>query len=469
MFGTTGLGEIVSGAETGFVSDNREWARRVFGAVHVPDARLRRRIVRVAAHMASVPGATLPQQMGGHAALTAVYRLLNNARVSREALSAPHWQETRLLAGAESVVLMVQDITTLDYTRYAGTMQGLGPIGDGRGRGLLLHSTLAVIPKERRVLGLAHQQAFHRVALREGEARRSRPKAQRESRVWGEAVQAIGRPPAGTRWVVVADRQTDDTAFLLTCRSQGYDFTIRLGYGSRVIVQGHGPHQNLRDTAQTWAPVAQIAVAVRGKGGRPGRTAQVLVSCGQVRLLTPRREAPLDVWVIRAWEIDVPEGAQRLEWLLASSVSVNTPQEAVERVEWYRARWIVEDYHQCLKSGCEVERRDLGNTDKIERLIGLVAPIAVRLLQLRDRVRGDPQMPASEIVDEMMVRILAVKLQVSAKGMTAREFWRGVARLGGFLGRKSDGEPGWKTLWRGWIPLQNMLEGARIAAQLVHT
>jgi hypothetical protein len=449
-----------------FVADAQEWAEEQFGQVDLGDARLERRVVEIAGQMALLPGASLPQQMGNRADLVATYRLLNNPKVSHGALIESPCRVTLERAATESVVLLTQDVTHLDYSRYAKTMAGLAPIGDGHGQGLLLHTTLAVVPQRREVLGIANQQVFKRVPVPEGQYRRTRPKAERESRVWCEAIRDISRPPEGTRWVVVADRETDHTEFLLTCRDQGLDFNIRLSYASRVIVEG-GQKRPLFAMARSWKPVAGKMVEIRGRGGRPARQAHVLISFGRVSSLrVPKKHEPFPIWVVRAWEIDAPPGIEPLEWVLATSVPVQTPTDALERVEWYTTRWLDEDFHQCLKTGCTIEQRDLEHADRVERLLGLLAPIAVRLLQLREGARLNPDAPATTVADPLMVSILAAKLGVSPTQMTVRAFWQGIAQLGGFQGRRGDGEPGWKTLWRGWLYLDAMAQGARIATSL---
>ena len=130
--------------ELGFIPDAAQWAQRQWSGVNVHDVRLRRRAVELGTQMALLPGGSLPQQMKSRAQLKAAYRLLNNAKVSHERISEPHWHATRERAAAEPVVLLVQDVTHLNYTRYANAMQGLGPIGSGEEQGLLLHTTLAV-------------------------------------------------------------------------------------------------------------------------------------------------------------------------------------------------------------------------------------------------------------------------------------------------------------------------------------
>ena len=460
------MNEEVTGhhMDQAFEAEAEQWAEKQWAQAGLGDARLRRRAVAVGGKMARLAGASLPRQMADWAELKATYRLLDNDKVTYEALSKPHWEATRQRAAEERVVLLVQDTSELDFTRYAETMAGLGPIGDGRGRGLLLHTTLAVVPQPRQILGIAHQEVFLRKPVARKDRRR-RPKEERESRVWGESVRTIGAPPPESRWVVVADRAGDNTDFLLTCRETGMDFNVRMAHEHRLI-SDEGPPRYLMATARTWQPVVGKIVSLRSRAGRPAREARVLVSYGRVQLRVPRGQVPLTVWVIRAWEVDAPEGAEPMEWVLATSVPVERAEDALERLTWYGARWLVEDYHQCLKTGCAIEHRDLEHADRVKRLLGFQAPIAVRLLQLRETTRYNPAEPAAAVADPLAVAILAAHLGLPASGMTVHTFAWGVARLGGFIGRRHDGEPGWKTLWKGWLHLEAMLQGARLAASL---
>jgi hypothetical protein len=116
-------------------------------------------------------------------------------------------------------------------------------------------------------------------------------------------------------------------------------------------------------------------------------------------LLPPRNDPrtckeSLKVWVIRVWEEQAPEGEEPLEWLRLPSVPTNMLDQAWERVDSYRSRWHVEDYHQCLKSGCRIEQRQLQTVDGLIRLLGLLPPLAVRLLQVRELARQAPERPA---------------------------------------------------------------------------
>ena len=252
-------------------------------------------------------------------------------------------------------MLLVQDVTTLDYTHYAETMTGLGPVGNGGGRGLLMHTTLAVVPSSQQVLGLAHQQVFVRCPNPRPTQKR-RPKAERESRVWGEAVTAIGGPPNGSRWVMVADAGADVTEAMLCCRRVGMDFTLRAGYERRLITDDNAVAY-LLPTVRGWAPEVGTWVDLPAQDKRPARRAHLQVSFGHVAVRTPKSELPLRVWVVRVWEADPPDGAEALEWVLTTSVAVETPEAALERVVWYRLRWLVEIVQSQMTKANEGTRR----------------------------------------------------------------------------------------------------------------
>lgn len=277
--------------------------------------------------------------------------------------------------------------------------------------------------------------------------------------------------------MVVADREADFMDLLLACDDLGYAHCIRV-WQNRVLVTGpdttEGPDgakevAHLMDTARSWAPVAEKTVHVPARNGQKARDARVMVSYGEVDLRVPKK-APLHEWVVRAWEVDAPSDVKEpLEWVLLINRPVCSAEEALQMVENYTCRWVVEEYHQCLKTGCGIEERDFEHVDRLEHLLGFLGPLAARLLQLRDCARHDPDQPAAAVADELTVNVLAAELRISSEGMTARGFWRNVARLGGFLGRKCDGEPGWKTLWRGWLKLEPLVRGARLGLALAVT
>jgi len=450
-----------------------EWARKEFGNIEWGDKRLAQRAIGMAGAMAKRPGVSLPKQMRGWAPQKAAYRFLSHEAVSYEKISRPHWEKTREQARhCGKVVLMVQDITELDYTTHRET-EGLGPIGNHGGAGLMLHNTLAVGAEAHRVLGLAYQQVWVRenVSHKQTESKSLRRKREdRQSTRWGKAVAEIGTPPAGVRWVYVADREADIYAFFEQTQASRADFCVRIVQDRRLVDPTGEESQYLLETLRSLPAQGIHPVDVPTSVGHPQRTARMAIAWQAVEIHAPhldhRPEESFRAWALRTWEVDPPPGVQALEWLLLTSVPVQDLSDALERLDWYTCRWIVEEYHSCLKTGCSIQKSQLRQGKRLERWLGFLAVLAVRLLQLRDLARTNPDQPALESVEPVLVQIMALQQHQEIKTMTIREFWHAVAGIGGFPGRHSDGEPGWKRLWDGWLHLLDWAEGVQMAAHL---
>ncbi len=452
-----------------FILSPAAWAERQFATVQLGDVRRPVRAVDLAARLMRNPSASLPQQMGSRKALKAAYRLLNEEDVTYAALMQPHWEQTRQEAQQQEVVLLVQDTTQVDYTHHP-TTTGLGPVGTGRGQGFLLQTVLAVVPDSQQVLGIAHQEPFVRQAAPSGETREQRSQRPRESQVWTRAVHGIGAPPPGHRWVHVGDRYSDIFAFLQACRQHDTDLVVRAAQNRRIQTP-HGQATHLLTFARHLPLQGEQDLELSARHDQPARRARVRLSFSPVTLQPPRREGPgqvpLALWVLRVWEVGrVPAGVEKLEWILLTSVPLRTVADGWERVAWYRCRWLVEEYHQCLKTGCSLEKRQLQEGLGLWRLLGFLSPLAVRLLQLREWARRNPEQLAHTVLPQAVVEVVALLAHLPAEALTVRAFWQQVAQLGGYLGRRGDGPPGWKTLWRGWLHVQTLLEGIQLASQL---
>lgn len=445
-----------------------EWAEQQFGEVQLGDVRRARRAVKVAAQMAAHPAASLPAQAGHWAATKGGYRFFAQEQVTFETLQAPHWEATRQAAGQRGVVLMIEDTSDLNFSNHPATID-LGPIGDGRARGLMLHSTLAVDPEgSGEVLGLACQMLFARQSAPARESRAQRKGRARESEIWPTSVRAVGGPPAGRRWVQVCDRYADNFEVFEACRQTTCDFVIRAAQDRRAA-SGHDadqPNTLLLQGIRALPAAGATNLQLRRRPNRQPREVALSVSWMPVTIFPPwlesKRPEPLKIWAVRVWEPNTPAGEERIEWVLLSSVPVTEPSEALLVAYWYSLRWLVEEYHKCLKTGCAAEDRQLEHVERLRPCLGMLAIVAVRLLQLKLYARSDPQRPAERCAPPCHVRVLAAYRKRSVENWTVYDFWRDVAKLGGFLGRKGDGEPGWQTIWRGWQKLDLMTLGASL-------
>lgn len=468
----------------------KRWAIREFGVVELGDKRRTDRAVKVACAMASDPSGSIPQQNKKWKNTKGAYRLFDAAQTTFESMIRPHWQRTRMLAAEEcAVVLMIQDTTQLDYTTHPGC-QGLGRFnGDERGPGtgglgLLLHNVLAMEPLgdgQARVLGLAWNKLWARtqpVPPKRRNVKQLRDQGSESDR-WIEAVEAVGDAAPNSRFVHVGDRESDIFELYKACRARvGVSFLVRVSQVRRAAVAGHvtssvkaddRPETTLKQIAESMPALGGKTLWIAPRPGRAGRWARCLISGGPVTVYSPwnrsRTGHPLCCWCVRVWEINAPEGIEPIEWVLLTDEPVADLQDAVRLAGWYSLRWMVEQYHQCLKSGCKVEARQLEQIDRLEPLIGMLCVLAVRLLQLKNDTRLMPQAPAHKHVPRELVQTLAQMLNVAADSISLRQFTHEVAKLGGFLGRKSDGEPGWLTLWRGWHELDLITYGTQLATK----
>ena len=445
-----------------------QWAESEFALAQLGDQRRTQRLVKIATQLVQRPGGTLPQAFPMWSELKAAYRFFNQPKITFQQIQQPHWQRTRAACQAPGEYLLIEDTSELDYTDHPATEE-LGCIGDGRGRGLLLHTTLAVRlegcdPEERPqgiVLGVLAQQCWSRWGRpqRPQETRRQLMSRARESQRWA-AVLEEGGPPAGSTWIYLADREADFYEPIERCQRQGVQFIIR-AFHNRVLSGGQG---HLK-AAVAQAPVCgQLVVELRARAGRAARQAQVEVRTCNLNLNGPRRlsgkqpDFPVNVVAVR--EVGAPEGVEPLHWLLLTSLPCGTWALVRRVVRLYAMRWCVEEYHKALKSGAGAEDSQMERAYRIESLVAVLGIVAVRLLNTKWLARTRPDEPVdAKVFGPELLALLAAQFGKPKGGWTHRTALVSVARVGGFLARRGDGWPGWQTIWRGWNRLMWMCHG----------
>jgi hypothetical protein len=450
--------------------DAARWAEQHFGTADLGNRRRTRRLVESAARIAAHPQKPFTQVFDWNG-LRGFYGLCHRPEATLAAVMSPHWEQTRQAMRREPLVLTVHDTTELDYsTRHRLT--GVGPIGDEHGQGFLQHNSLAVVPRPRRVLGLAFQQLRVRQPAPARESTYRRKRRPRESDLWREGFRAAGRPPQGGCWVDVCDRGADDYEGMRACREVGHHFLFRASQDRLVFVTPEHDRQDyLLRYARSLPSRGGDAVEIPGRGGRPPRTAQVALAAAAVGI-PPAKGTPqaatkpvVAAWVIRIWEPRPPAGVEEpLEWVLLCSVPSATLEELKERRDWYCCRWMVEVFHLIEKSGCSEEDRRFETADRLETCLAVLSVVAVRVYQLRCALEHQPDAPAEQAGTAAEVRLVRRLVKHTKKRFTVREFVRGVAKLGGFLGRQGDGEPGVRALWHGYQRLQDMILGSQLNA-----
>lgn len=431
-----------------------------WGNCRLSDERLTKRAKFLGEKMLEKPCNLLPQQMGNWADTKSSYRFLDNDSVTYIDLISPHWNSTRANLATHETVLCIQDTSDVSFTHHAA-IEGLSQLGNGKGQGFLLHSTLAVIPKPLPlILGLLYQEIYYRKAKPKGETKKDRYSRKRESDLWINSLKAAANPPSGTRYVDVMDRGGDIYTVMKTSLHYKHDFIIRASYNRRV----EGEKEKMFDLMRNIKSLGTLSLAVRKGPKQKKRLAKLKVASKKVTIQPPypmQNQAAIECTVVYVREKKPPMGQEPIEWILLTSIGVSGLQDAATVIDWYAMRWIIEEYHKCLKTGCRLEERQLRNSKRIERLMGFLAVVALRLLQLKEQMKKEHNL-AKNYVPALPLEILSRKISQDAESITLRQFWIEVAKLGGFLARKSDGDPGWITIWRGWNDLQKMCEGVSI-------
>jgi Transposase DNA-binding len=446
------------------------FAARAFPGLDLGDKRLDRRFGLVAQAALEHPEKSLPDKFHDPAGYAGCLRLLNHPAVTHDKLLSCH--QVALLDRLEQrrgTVLLVHDTTELDFSGHATLAADLGQIGNGGGRGFLCHNSLAVDPGSGEVLGLAGQVLHCRPHVGKGEGvAAKRERADRESRLWLRAIDDIGPSPPDKLWVDVADRGADTFEFLQALVDRRRSFVVRSTHNRALEVGGQAeaaPHL-LHDLLRAEPGQARWEVEVSAPPGRAARVARVQACARAVTLRPPhvrrgqsRREA-LPLWAVRVWEADPPAGEGPLEWLLLTDQPVADAGALREVVGWYERRPVIEEYHKGQKTGVGTERLQLQDAGSLRAAIALLSVVAVAIVNLRVAARDERQaeQPARRHVPELWVRVLSVWRHQEARELTVREFTLALGRMGGHLNRKSDGLPGWITLWRGWERLHTMIE-----------
>jgi hypothetical protein len=452
------------------------WAVRTFGQAELGDLRRTDRLVQLAAALARNPESSLPASLRGEAETVGAYRFLNNVGVTPEQIQMPHFVQTRREAANRKQVLMIGDATECNLSSHH-RVQGAGPIGrSSLAQGFFIHSVLARDAQTEELLGCAYQRTFVRQPAPEKETKGQRKQRERESQIWEQSVRGIGPVPVGSQWIYVGDRGSDIFPFWQACQQLGYDFTIRVAQDRGVVGGGAETTDDpellhLKSRARQLSAQDVRLLALPATNGSPARDAVVEVSFEAVRIQPPIHNAtlhktPLDLWVVRVWEPLPPAGIEPLEWILLTSVPVLTIKDAWEQVRWYRCRWLIEEFHKVLKSGCRLEDRRMHTVTALENVLAILTPIGMRLLRLRQLAVLSPDLPAAQVVSQEVLNVVALLDQRPQAEWTVRTLCCTIARFGGFLARKCDGLPGWQTLWNGWVFVQTVLLGVHLAARL---
>ena len=390
-----------------------DWCEREMAKVDLGDARRTQRGVMILQARWNQPRASFYGSFSDWTPAKAAYGLIEHRspEISLSRLLAGHREATQERMAAEAVVLLPQDTTGLNYTGLRRTT-GLGPLGEDKGRGLWLHSLLAVRP-DGVPLGLVHAQCWGRVAPEPSDPRGRNAKSidEKESFRWIEGYQqaaAAARRMPQTQLVLLNDREGD----LYELHQAAPDGPANL----HVLVRAQHD-RNLASHQKLWAHMAALPPGSRRKldvprrRDQPARTAEVQVRWAQVEIEPPavgcKKSWPtVKLWAIWVHEPEPPAGVEAIDWMLLSDLPVENAQGAWERVQWYCRRWTIEEWHRVLKSGCGVEQREFKTAEHLRRALAFDLMVAWRVLACVKLGRVLPQLPATVLYSPQELEVL---------------------------------------------------------------
>ena len=445
-----------------------DWALTEFGHAELGDDRRTDRLLMIATAFAQQPTAPIPQACGPGPATQGAYRFFENDDIDPEAIRDAHEQATLERVRQLPIVLAVQDTSSLNYSTHPQT-KGLGPIGTRQQNnlGLLLHSTLALTPSGQ-PLGLLHTAVRARDPKAVGAARQrhGKPTAEKETQKWLDSLsasQALAAQCPQTLVVNITDREGDCYDLFAQGQAAPQDAYAHL------LVRSKHNRRLAGEATLLWSQVGrrrsagQLKVRVGRRGEQPARLATLAIRFCAVTLQAPVRRAgqpPLRLWAIEAREPRPPRGVTPIVWRLLTTLPITSLAEACEKVGWYAQRWQIEVIHKVLKSGCQIEQRQLETAARLERALAVDQVVAWRLLALCKAGREQPDVAVSEWVERAEWEALWCQVHQCPRPPrtppTVRQAVRWIAQLGGFMGRKRDGAPGPITLWRGLHRLHDL-------------
>jgi len=452
-----------------------------FSGCDFEDMRLTKRLPMIGKKLGERPNLSIPGSLESRAEMEAAYRFFDNENVTPEKILATHRARTLGRVSQSKVCLLVQDTTELDLTRPEQQVVGAGPLSANSRHGAYLHPLIAVTP-DRLNLGAVWHKAWARDEIdtvrtpkQKSKRLEKMPIEEKESFRWVEGQRAardVAECCVETQCVLVCDSEADIYEVMSENRStlhgRPLEFLIRACQDratdvpdQKILAAIHACEALHRTTVNVSARTAKTKIDNSKRGAsRDARSAELTVKACQVTLRPPERHdrklPPVTVNVVLAEELSPPPGESAIQWLLLTTLPVNTLEDILTVIDYYRCRWLIENYFKVLKSGCRVEERQFETIERELNAIAIYMVAAWRIHLLVHLGREVPDLDCSVLFEECEWKSVCViaERKLPTRAPTLNQFIRMVASLGGYVKRKNT-EPGYQTLWVGLHRMQD--------------
>jgi hypothetical protein len=432
--------------------------RSIFG-----DKRLDKRMDKIITGLSEKPHASISQVFDNQYQAKACYRFWDNDKVEPESILLPYVEQTIESARNHDIILLPQDTTSLDFTNLKST-SGLGYLDSKYQRGIKVHTAMAV-SSDGLPIGLVWQRQWERSISELGKKKLRHQKAtqDKESQRWIDCLHDTNKLFSSDKTLVhITDREGDIYDFLSAPRTENQHLLLRFAQDRRV----EGDQGRIKSALEA-VPVAGIfRTQIGRRGSEYPKEIELSVKYQEVIIKSPAGASNAKEYpTIRMTAIHVQEvGAEaetEIQWYLLTTLPVTNIDDAKTYVKYYTFRWLIERFHYTLKSGCQIEELQLETSERIENAAATFSVVAWQILYITYLARLAPELDARVVFTEEEISALKLKNAVKASSAPVTIYtamiW--VASLGGFLGRKRDGMPGVKTIWRGLYALDFLVMG----------
>ena len=445
-----------------------------YGNVEFGDNRLSKRLVRLLGQLAGNPTASISAACQNPYQAKAAYRFTANDNVTAEAITQISQDVTlgNINAHKPPVLLILQDTSEINYSGLKAT-DGLGSMGAKKSSlGIISHTAVAV-GESGEIYGLLAQKLWTRPPELFGQSNKRNwklPIEEKESYKWLETLEKIGTPfPEGTRAVHVCDREGDFYEFFYKAEIEQSQYLCRRCYERNIEEEDGMRKLNDLVKVQPVAGTISIHIPRDSHTKREARDAEVEIKFGKSRIrkssrLKSNEDLPksIEVYYVTVDEVEPPQGQEKIFWQLITNVPTESFEDAVTLLQWYTQRWKIETFHKTLKSGCKIEELQAETADKLKKLIAIYSILALQIMLLSNaaRTQSDESCELYLTEDEwkILYRVAKKTKTLPEKPPTVHDAVVMIAKLGGFLARKSDGFPGVTVIWRGLTSFYAILD-----------
>lgn len=471
---------------------NAQWISNEFSSIYLSDQRLGKRLALLIERFVNSPESSINQACGNWAETKAAYRFFQNDRISYREITRSHIEATKERCIKYSTVLAIQDTTYFNYSNHPET-KGLCPLSRNKGKhkddivtqGLIMHSTLAV-STDGLPLGILDQEIYSRpeLSIEQKEMKKkthnnSLPVEEKDSFRWLKSLKNYTREflDSSLQIVTVCDREADMYDLFNLADNLQSPLIVRASQ-SRIInkksIYSETSGEEIWGFINKTKCRGQITVVIPKQKGRPARMAYCQIRFSEINLSPPRNHCTsnpgnlktLHMYVILVSEIDCPDNAEAIDWLLLTNIPIKRIEQAREKIGWYTLRWRIETWHKIIKSGLKVEDCRLSTSERLIRYLAVMSIVAWRIFWITLVARTTPNLSCRIFLNDLEWKILFSKFnrekRIPKSPPTILQAVVWIAQFGGFLSRKSDKEPGIIYIWRGLKKFSNILEGAEL-------